>query len=162
MAVGRTAPLDEAPGQESRRGAPIAEDATLRLLPEQACLADRNQSIDFVEALQQIGQGFAGAPHEHRQALVLVGSGGDAGDRTDAADRDVTIAVDQEFEVGEGVGRRLGGTGLRRELLMLDVSGCEVPRQQFGEPVARLLGDPLQHEAQIRLRIESVELGRLQ
>ena len=55
-----------------------------------------------------------------------------------------------------------GDADLRRELLMLNVLRREVPRQQLGEPIARLLGDPHQYEAPICLRVEAVELGRLQ
>jgi hypothetical protein len=40
---------------------------------------------------------------------------------------------------------------------MLDALRGKVPRQQLGEPVARLLGDALQYEAQVRLRVDAVE-----
>jgi hypothetical protein len=57
-------------------------------------------------------------------------------------------------------------TVTRKSLVALrcDIGQCgrlpsEASGQQFGEPVARLLGDALEHEAQIRLGIDAVELG---
>lgn len=37
---------------------------------------------------------------------------------------------------------------------------ADVPGRQFGDALDRMVGDSLQHVAQIRLRIDPVQLGR--
>ena len=73
-----------------------------------------------VEASQQLPQSFAAMTNQHRQAAIFIGGGGDATDRVQPAESDITV-LDQLRDVGQQ-GRKV--QGVRSSALRASDSGC--------------------------------------
>jgi hypothetical protein len=59
-----------------------------------------------IEPIEKLMEGLAGTAHESREHVVVVAGHGGAIDRLDAPDTDVTVVVDELFDVGPRRARR--------------------------------------------------------